>query len=326
MNITTLTPPTFTEEERDQIVTDLLALKKEQIRDFLARSGLLKSGTKEEIRGRIEDALQDGTLSFSQLVQFLDEVIPWGKQHVFLYRGPSRPIAKWKNAEWLANLLTKHHFGKYLNATLPLALPEKMKLSAIRHDGSRLRVTAVKKRDWWERDPKYDDTTQTDEGDEVQLRSFVHRVTRSVVAFEWDLNANTAFLQISQLPTGFRYEEVAEEFSGLITAWLDITRFFIVDMRPVIKRLHELEEAGTGEVRSHGINYRTLEGRRLEGKSTAPRACARCRPFAVRSVRRWPPGSRIRPTSPPRPRSAPGSPTAATRCAWSPARSAATWS
>jgi len=231
---------------------------------------LKKSGTKEQIRERIEETLGEGTLSLSQIVQFLDEVVPWGKQHVYLYKGPQSSIANWRKPEWLVKLLKKHHLGKYLNASLPLALPEKMKMSSILHDGNRVRITAIKRRDWWERNPEYDDTTVTDEGDDVELRAFIHRVTRSLVAFEWDLIANVAFLQISQLPTGFRYEEVAEEFFEMIGGWLDINRFSIVDLRPAIKNLHELEEAGTGETRSHGINYRTLQGRRFEGKSASP--------------------------------------------------------
>lgn len=261
---------TFTEEEQDQIVTDLLALKKEQIRDFLARNKLLLSGTKEEIRGRIEDALQEGVISLARLVEFLDEVIPWGKQHVFLYKGPKSSIANWKKTDWLTKLLKTHRLGKYLNATLPLALPEEMKVSSIVHDASRLRITAIKKREWWERNPEYDDETQTTDGDDVELRAFVHRVTRSIVAFEWDLNANTAFLQVSQLPGKFKYEEIAEEFSQLIAAWLDISRFSIVDLRSVIKKLEELEAAKAGETRSHGNKYRTLEGIRLEARSPSP--------------------------------------------------------
>jgi hypothetical protein len=42
-----------------------------------------------------------------------------------------------------------------------------------------------------------------------------------------------------------------------------------VDLRPPIKKLHALEETGTGETRSHGINYRTLQGRRFEAKSAS---------------------------------------------------------
>lgn len=270
MSIKTLPSPTFTDDEQTQIITDLLALKKVQIGEFLSRCKLTKSGTKEQIRTRIEDALGDGTLSLSEVVQFLDEVIPWGKQHVYLYRGPQSSIADWRKTAWVTQLLKKHRLGKYLNATLSLVLPEKMKVSSILHDGNRLRITAIKKREWWERDPDYDSSTVTNEGDEVELRAFVHRVTRSLVAFEWDLVANTAFLQISQLPTGFRYEDVAQEFFDLIAGWLDIKQFAIVDLRPAITKLHELEEAGNGETRSHGINYRTLHGRRFEGKSASP--------------------------------------------------------
>jgi hypothetical protein len=270
MNIKTLQPSAFTDEEQAQVVTDLLALKKAQIRDFLARSELPKSGTKEQIRERIEEKLDEGSLLLSQLVEFLDEVVPWGKQHVYLYKGPQSSIASWKKTNWLAKLLKKHRLGKYLNAKLPLALPEKMKVSSILHDGSRLRITAIKKREWWERDPDYDATTVTNEGDPVDLRAFVHRVTRGLVAFEWDLMANTAFLQISQLPRGSRYEEVAREFFDLIAGWLDVNRFSVVDLRRAIKKLHILEEARTGETRSHGINYRTLKGRRFEAKSASP--------------------------------------------------------
>ena len=77
MSIKTLQAPGFTDDEQAQLVTDLLVLKKTQIRDFLARNGLTKTGTKAEIRGRIEEALLDGALSPVQIVQFLDEVIPW---------------------------------------------------------------------------------------------------------------------------------------------------------------------------------------------------------------------------------------------------------
>jgi hypothetical protein len=262
--------PAFTSDEQDLIVTDLLALKMTHIRDFLSRCGLAKSGTKEEFRARIEEALEDGDLSLSQIVEFLDEMIPWAKQHVYLYNGPTTSIANWRKPDWLAKLAKKNRFEKYLNASLPLVLPEKMQLSSILHDEGRLRVTAVKKRDWWERDPEYDSSDATSEGDDVQLRAFVHRVTRSLVAFEWNLVANNAMLQISQLPTGFDYADVAEEFFNLISAWFDIDKFSLVDLRKVIKKLHELEEARRRETRSHGINYRMLDGKRFEGKSASP--------------------------------------------------------
>lgn len=270
MSIKTLPPSDFTEEEVEQIVIDLLALKKAQISEFLSRNNLPKSGTKDAIRERVDASLRDETLAPARIIEFLDEVVPWGKQHVFLYKGPRKPITDWKNTDWLRARLGEHRVAKYLNASLPLALPESMKLSSILHDGNRLRVTAIKKRDWWERNPDLDDAKQTEDGDKVEMRAFIHRVTRSLVAFEWDLLANIAFLQICQLPSGADYDECADEFFTLIGDWLDIGNFQKVDLRPSIKKLHELEEARKAETRSHGIHYRTLQGRRFEGRSASP--------------------------------------------------------
>jgi hypothetical protein len=264
------TSSSFTSDEQELIIADLLALKKTQIGDFLARCGLPKSGTKEAIQARIEEALENESLSLSQIVQFLDGVIPWGKQHVYLYKGPHSSIANWRKEEWVVKLLKKHRLGKYLNASLPLVLPDKMKISSILHDPKRLRITAIKRRDWWERDSDYDDTTSTDEGEDVELRAYVHRVTRSLVAFEWDLVANTAFLQVSQQRRAFDYDEAANEFFELIEKWLDRSMFSVVDLRPPIAELHALEESGKGETRSHGIKYRTMQGSHLEGKSASP--------------------------------------------------------
>jgi len=268
--IKTLRSRGFSDDEQSQIVTDLLALKKSQIGDFLVQVKLGKSGTKEEIRERIENALTDKSLALGRIVQFLDEVIPWGKQHVYMYRGPKTPIADWRKLDWLAKLIEKNGVAKFLNARLSLVLPESMSIVSILHDERRLRITAIKKREWWERDEDYDDTGVTEEGNDVELRAFVHRVTRSLVAFEWDLVSNTAFLQISQLPTGSEYDDVANEFFDLVSGWLARAFFSTVDLRPAIKKLHELEEAKKAETRSHGINYRTLAGRRFEGRSASP--------------------------------------------------------
>ncbi|HRX85793.1 MAG TPA: hypothetical protein P5572_12310, partial [Phycisphaerae bacterium] len=228
-----------------------------------------RSGTKAQIRERVVKALHAGSLSLDRVVLFLDEVVPWGKQHVFLFQGPTGAIADWRNKGFVADLLKQHRLGKYLNAAVPVALPEKMRVSSIMHDRHRLRITAIRKRDWWERNPDLDESRVIDHS-VVNFRAFLHCVTRSLVAFDWDLAANTAFLQIAQLPSGSDYAQVAREFLELVDKWLDVQRFSLVDLRPAIKKLHELEDAGTGGIRSHGIDYRTLEGRRFAGRSASP--------------------------------------------------------
>jgi hypothetical protein len=262
--------PKVSEEDQEQLLNETLALKKSTISRFLAESGLMKSGTKDVICHRIDHALREGQLSNSDLVQLLDDETPWGKQHVYLFKGPTKSIDQWKDLDWVAKHLKRFGLSRCLNAKVPLALPPKMTLSSIAHDGRRIRITAVKRRDWLERNPDYDRTDETEDGDPVELRAFIQRVSRGLITFDWDLPSNTAFLQIAQHPTGVRYELVAQEFFNLIRKWLSVDDFNLIDLRPVIKKLHELEENGGNETRSHGINYRTLEGRSIEGKSASP--------------------------------------------------------
>jgi len=158
---------------------------------------------------------------------------------------------------------------RYLNKSLPLILPEAMQVSSIWHDSKRLRITAIKKRDWYERNEEYDTTIKSPKGKNVVLKGFEHEIVRSLVAFEWDLVLNEATLQIAQLPHGTEYSTVADEFFELTQDWIDRSLFTEMDLRRPIARLHELEEKGLGETRSQTINYRTMQGRRIEAKSAS---------------------------------------------------------
>ena len=77
-------------------------------------------------------------------------------------------------------------------------------------------------------------------------------------------------LQITQLQMDGDYEEVAEHFFQLVGPWLDIKQFGKVDLRPVIRALHEIERNGQSEVRSHGIDYRSLRGTKVSVRSPSP--------------------------------------------------------
>ncbi len=271
-SIRTLPPPEYTNDEKLMLIDFLLAMKKTHLRDFFQKLDLPRSGTKAEMRGRLQDALAEGRISYQQIVEFLDSVAPWGKQHVFLYDGPRRDLESWKDPDLLSQHLKQHRVGKYLNARLPLILPNALTLSSITHQDGKLRITAVQMREYTERAPEHDGEKETSDGTQIVLRAYAHHVARTLVTFEWDLVANTAMLQITQLRGDKFYEEVAKEFFKLVCNWLDIENMFtLVDIRGAIRSLHELEESGRAEARSHGIQYRSLQGRRLSAHSPSPR-------------------------------------------------------
>jgi hypothetical protein len=270
--VSTLATPAHTDEEMRAIVDFVLALKKSQIHELLQSADLPKSGSKAEVRKRIQDALEDGRLTVDQLVAFLDTVMPWGKQHVFLFTGPRGDIRSWKDSQHVLGKLRERDLDYLFNSRLPLILPETLTLSSITHAGGRLRVTAVQKREYSERAPEHDHTKKTTNGDgEIILRAYVRHLSRTLVAFEWDLNANHAMLQITQLNQDTLYEEVASEFFKLVSGWLERTMFAPVDVRSAIPKLHKMVDNGKAEARFHGIDYRTLRGSRLSAKSPSPR-------------------------------------------------------
>lgn len=267
-----LLPAVYTAEERQAVIDFVLAHRKSHIQDFLKQVELPKTGTKPDLRERLQKALDEGGLTYERLVDFLDSVAPWGKQHVFLYQGPRGDVQMWKDPDHTKHLLKQHRLGKLFNARLPLILPEKLTLSSVTQADGRLRVTAIEKRDYTERTPEHDEENETESGERITLKAYTHHLTRTLAAFEWDLNANIAMLQITQLPEDGDYEKLAEQFAQLVKPWLDIKLFGAADLRPVIDKLHEIEKNAQAEARSHGIDYRSLQGRRVSARSPSPRA------------------------------------------------------
>jgi len=271
-SIKLLGPSDYGDEEKKALVDFILALRKTHIQSFLKQADLPKSGTKDDLRERLQEALDGGALTYERLVGFLDSVAPWGNQHVFLYDGPRNDVQAWKDPDHVERLLKQHRLGKLFNAKLPLILPEKLTLSSVTHADGKLRVTAVQKREYTERAPEHDEEKEAADGERITLKAYTHSLTRTLAAFEWDLNANVAMLQITQLKEDGDYEKLAEQFAELVKPWLDVKQFTGVDLRPVIRRLHEIEKNGTAEARSHGIDYRSLQGRRVSARSPSPGA------------------------------------------------------
>lgn len=251
------------------LVDHLMALKVEQIAAFLVEHKIPKSGTKAELRARINTALEEGTLSNADIIQVLDRVGPWGKQHVYLFDGPKGNNQSWQDAAWVKARVEKHQVAILLNAVRPLALPKDLRLSTIEHSEKRLRVVAVQRREYMERSPDDDKEGVDAEGRQIELRAYAKHVARTLVVFEWDLTLNIAILQITQLGKDADYEETATVFTELTASWLPIVSFSKLDVRRAICALHKAEEAKQGETRSHGIAYMDTDGRLLSGKSAS---------------------------------------------------------
>jgi hypothetical protein len=256
---------------QDLILDHLTALTNAEIRKFLRRHKVsgASAKAKDELRTLVKEALDAGDITTESIVKFLDEVTPWGKQHLYLYKAPSSK--DWRSKPWVTRHLETHKLTDLLDAlTDRIVLPEELELACITWNSHRLRVTAIRKRAGWVRNEEYDDTQkESDDGRPVWLKGYVFQVLRGITAFEWNLVSNEAFLQITQLPTGASYESVAEEFKNKVQPWLNLDQFKVVDLRPIVKKLHQMEEQGKGTVVSHALDYSRLGQRRISVRSTS---------------------------------------------------------
>jgi len=259
--------PRYSMEEQNKILDYFGELKSDYIRSFLASQNLHRSGPKTQLLVNVREGIDTGGLHYADLVNFLDTVIPWGKQHVFLYDGPEDEVVKWRKAEYCQQQLQQNNVLQLLRHKLHLILPQRLSVSSIQYaPAEELKVLAVQRREYRERCPEHDDQL-TDEGVQIERDAYRREVIRSIIIFNWNLVSNQARLQISQLPSKGGYETAEENFKTLTQPWLPFNQFHKVDLRRSITRLNELESTGTPEARSHGLSYRTLGGRAITAKS-----------------------------------------------------------
>lgn len=260
--------PVGLNDEQRTLLTFLLTLRLDRVRDFLSRHDLPKYGNRADLRERLEENFANGAITVVDLVDFLDEVEPWSKQHVFIYDGGDGLVDGWRDADAVRARLAEANVAGLLDERLPLVLPEEPTLSSVSVEQGRfVTITAVERREYREREANRDRVEVDADGRVVELRAYVHVVTRGLLIFRWDLLTNTAALHITQGGSYYDYDEAEQRFARLVQPFLALDRFGHTDLHRLIRRLHELEQRGTPEARIHRLGYRSRGGRSIEAAS-----------------------------------------------------------
>ncbi len=259
----------YSEEECNKIIDYFMDLRADFRDKFLDENNIPRSSkdTKIEVQEHVENAISEGTITYTDLVNYLTITEPLCKQHVFLYNGPRSYVNNWRNENFFKDLIESHNLSEFVDSPLMILPPENLTLSSINYTpGRKLEIYASERLDYWKRKREYDETRLVD-GEEIELKAVVHRLDRGISRFEWNLVSNKATLHVSQLPSGYSYESMENNFKNITSSFLDLNRFPKLNLRSVIKNLHELEENGTAEARSHDLNYQGSTGRTYGAKS-----------------------------------------------------------
>lgn len=244
-----------------KILELLGAHNNENLKGFLRDHSLPTSGTKNDLLGRLEEGLRRGDFQLRELVELLNEIESWGKQHIFLFSAPGTLSKEWRDGKKLESALSKSGRQSLLEKSLPLVLPDAPTLSSVEFKENVLRLLWVEKRVWQERLP--DEDREDDEYEDVFYKAYKACTERGVTVFEWDLVTSEAMLKIRQLSRGANYTEKYEEYKELMSGLIDLGAF---DPLPLSKAIKALEHSD--EVRSRQLNWATESGGTASFKSS----------------------------------------------------------
>lgn len=247
--------------ESEFLLNSVMAQKAQHAKALLGAKGLTKTGTKHDLRERLAEALQEGTVTTDDLVEILDTVESWGRQHIFLYNTPSAP-SHIKQKSGLQSTLNNINWNVNLNEPQNLIMPASKAVRLVSLSDNVLRVEWIETRKWTERVQDQDYSEEID-GEEVVFQATKKRHQRAISSFEWNLLDQTASLYVHQLPSGTRYKPEEDAFKILLRPLVDLDTFEKIKMKRAITRIKDQKG-----VRERRTNYVAATGSKLSMQSS----------------------------------------------------------
>lgn len=243
----------------DAFLLDVLfSHKLEWARGLLEGHSLPTSGTAAELRARIEENLEAGTLDSDDLIDLLDQVEGWGDQHGYLYTVSDALIAELADETRIKDALKKNRVVGLFNKRLPLLLPDHPKLSAVEWSKDRVRFVWVEKR----RDRQRLEDEDQQDGD-LEFDAYKVKMTRGIVSFQCDLASGNAELLIQRLPSGNNYPAEKTKYDGYLKAFFDVSQLTQRTVGGAIKKIDNAKgiRKRTSELATHRGNRITYTSR-----------------------------------------------------------------
>jgi len=277
-----------TSQELDALLSHVLSLRRDFI-DSLLRGRVPFSGRrKSELRAQLKHALDERLLTVEEILAFLKQHEPAGKQHVFVYRVARSTSEAWRDTDAARRAIDAAQRGDLLEAELPVVMPEALTLSSIRSSEDEVEITAVEARRYTEHVEELDRMETADDGTDIEWRAYAHRAARSTVRLRWNLITRTAELHITQATERGTirdyYDDVAQRFASETASFLDFGAFQPNDLHKVLHELGQLEQSGQPLTRSREADFESPGGSRVRARSPSSAASVYSEPVVRQAL------------------------------------------
>jgi hypothetical protein len=155
------------------------------IKELLRKKGRI-GATKEDFARNLESAIDDGALGLADIRAWLERVVGWGQQHIYLWDASSglARSAKWRNATAIREAVAAAGMGDQWDAPVTHTFPPALKLIRVTHADGMLGFEWHEGESQWVRAPdKNIDPQLEDDGETYKYEAYRQTGERRVMRF-----------------------------------------------------------------------------------------------------------------------------------------------
>ncbi len=262
--------------EQHALVNQVTLHKLTFVRDLLKSKQLHSSGTRDKVRERCLEYLDEGKLTVEDFQSLLEPLEMWGNQRIRLVRFDEHLLNRFSNREAVIVAVQQNDLQRILDSKLPVAISEEITPLSIRYGesagrrlltlvGGKMRLVEV---------PADELGDKMDEAHpDVVWRPFRTEQQKVVSFAEIDLDSGLAMISTKLLRQGAKYTAEFGEFFWAFEPFISLSDADLIPLVGAVYRIFHTTQAE--EVRIYNQKLRDAQGGTMDTKAHSSRADVR---------------------------------------------------
>ncbi len=218
----------------------VMEFERPRIQALLKDAQLPASGSKEDLRYFLEQALKTGAVSMSTVERQVLEWEPWTHRHYYFIKIPKDVMTQLSERDTLLSTLAEADLKGRLEATAKFYIPGALKIDCVSLEQGKLTVTMIAPLFTYERRPAED---KFPENSDMIFEAKRRKRSRKVYVLELNVRTGRGFLSIPSVQRGRTYGAEFATVEKLIKNTLKIPSLVIIPIDAAVENLMNDDQA-----------------------------------------------------------------------------------
>lgn len=263
-------------DSMEKIIEQLTLRKLSYSQQLLAEAKQPKTGKRVIVRGRLQDAIENGALTAEAAKALLDELDCWGDQRIILRQMPANLLKEYETEDQLRKKAQQAGIEHLLEGEIILEPPLELAPMRIafeeRPEGRYIKLLAAKTREIWVQQPDIPERVDEENHPGIVFKPFKKELQKVVAFAEIGIDSRLLLLSTKKLHYGKGYTAEFEEF---YQTFQNLMSFDALEDIPLYAAAHSLHSIPYDEVNIYVQNRRTSSGGMIGTRSHSRRVDVR---------------------------------------------------